>query len=84
MIKKNGNTYKSRYGSKRETKKKNSNWYKIFFFVVYGFLTTQVVILLELEQVLKDFLDSKNYRTLIKLLDSTKRKYKNEKERMRK
>ena len=51
---------------------------------MYGFLTTQVVILLELEQVLKDFLDSKNYRTLIKLLDSTKRKYKNEKQRMRK
>ena len=25
MIKKNSNTYKSRYGSKRETKKKNNN-----------------------------------------------------------
>ena len=36
---------------------------------MYGFLTTHVVILLELEQALKDFLNSKNCRTLIELLD---------------
>ena len=36
---------------------------------MYGFLTTHVVILLELEQALKDFLDSKYFRTFIKLLD---------------
>ena len=29
MIKKNSNTPKSRFGSKRDTKKKNSNLYKI-------------------------------------------------------
>ena len=36
---------------------------------MYGFLTTYVVILLEFEQALKNFLDSKNYRTLTKLLE---------------
>ena len=36
---------------------------------MYRFLTTHVVIFLELEHALKDFLDSKNYRTLIKLFN---------------
>jgi len=39
---------------------------------------------LELEQALKDFLNSKNCRTLIKLHDLPKRKHRREKERMRK
>ena len=41
------------------------------FWIVWHFifLTIQVVIFLELEQALKDFLDLEIYRALIKLLD---------------
>ena len=55
---------------------KNSNWYKFFTFKVCDFLTVHMVSLLELEQVLKDFLDLEIYRAFIKLLDQIERKTK--------
>ena len=68
MIKKNSNTLRSRTENKCETKKKIVTDI-ILAFEVYSFLSTHAVLLLELEQTLKDFLDLKICRILIKLLD---------------
>ena len=43
---------------------------------MYDFLITHVVILLKLEQALKNFLDLEIYRAFIKLLDQIKKKTK--------
>ena len=59
----------SRTESKYKTKKKKC---KFFSFEVYSFLVIHVATLLELKQVLKEFLNLEIYRT-IKLLDQMER-----------
>ena len=49
--------------------------------MTFYFLTIQVVIILELEQALKDFSDLEICRALHKLLDQNERKHMGEKER---
>ena len=58
-------------------------WYMFLFFkcMTFYFLTIQVVIILELEQALKDFSDLEICRALNKLLDQNERKHMGEKER---
>ena len=80
MIKKNKNTLRSWTRSKRKTKKKKNNSY-VFAFEVCSFLSIHAIIFLEFEQTLKDLLDLKICRALIKLLDKTQRKHRKEKER---